>query len=261
MKTTFDTYRLHLPAIFEVDNQPLAKALLARYFARRPDGSSAFTGAHFDTLGGGWDNPSRSDQITGTDLLAVTYLSVRVPPSAADQILGDQAERIKGLLRSMPKPEETIWEVPQKELGEGSGAWQLWDLLMQIEHIKWTTASKIMARKRANLIPIFDQVIGNLFGPGDLNHWELMRQLMLTEVQDQPPLHVRLAQMVSELESAAVRRKVTPLRAFDAIAWYAYNPIYRQKVLDIQEELPAGDRKKERFDPLLEVKQQGRRSH
>ncbi|GAA4688841.1 hypothetical protein GCM10023198_04120 [Promicromonospora umidemergens] len=83
------------------------------------------------------------------------------------------------------------------------------------------TASKLMARKRADLIPIYDRVIGSALGQTSAEgHWEAMRQLMLTSVGG-VPLHQRLGTMALD---AGLAPLVTPLRVFDVLVWYAHNP-------------------------------------
>jgi len=71
----------------------LLSGLLRRYFGEPFCGPSAAVGAAFDT----WDSTgTRSedvDRFTADDLVAVTFLSVDVPPRAARLLLRDAQRR------------------------------------------------------------------------------------------------------------------------------------------------------------------------
>jgi len=214
-----ETYHPKLPAIFLPEYEPLAKALLQDYFdTEKSDPAQLFSGAHFETLTGRWDTEVPSGKITAGDLAAVSCLSVNVPGLAAVEILHKQADAISKLLQKLPPTSDTIWGVQAVTLEKGHPAWDLWDLLHGIPGLGTTTTSKIMARKRANLIPIYDSVVSAVLGIGSTNHWDIMRNLMLSVVAGKP-LHQRLADLVANLNLEAV----TPLRAFDVIVWYANN--------------------------------------
>ncbi|MFC7026179.1 DUF6308 family protein [Promicromonospora thailandica] len=199
----------------------LAFALLRDYYTGTlQSGRPAFTGARFETLGGPWNDRVHAGEITAGDLAAVSCLSVNVPGSAAVRVLETQAAEIREHLRDMPGPDVPLWEVPDTEIVKGSAASQLWWLLRDgKDGLGRTTTSKLMARKRANLVPVYDSVVGNVLGLRNATgHWELMRTLMVTEVNGQL-LHQYLDAMTTD---AGLAPLVTPLRAFDAVVWYAH---------------------------------------
>ncbi|WP_454857577.1 DUF6308 family protein [Promicromonospora soli] len=212
-----------MPAILEPEFAPLAAALLRDYYtATMSNGQPWFTGARFESLGGPWNDPSNADRFTAGDVVAVSCLSIDLPGAAAIRILETQAGSIGEWLAAMPRCGVPLWEVSDSEIGPGSSAAELWWLLRDgKDGIGRTTASKLMARKRADLIPIYDSVVGTALGLANAEgHWETMRQLMLTSI-DGAPLHQRLSAMSDE---AGLAPLVTPLRVFDVLVWYAYNP-------------------------------------
>jgi len=166
---------------------------------------------------------------------------VEVPGRAAVRLLIDDGEAVSDLLRKMPGVDEPIWDVAPAALEPGSAASDLWKLLRRDpsspdsrredgsyrgrDGLGVTTVSKLMARKRAALIPISDSVVlGALDLRDGRGHWLGMRSLMLDEVEydgGRMPLWERLDRAVRELSLAPT---VTALRAFDVIVWYGYNP-------------------------------------
>ncbi|WP_157407519.1 DUF6308 family protein [Arthrobacter sp. ZBG10] len=117
-------------------------------------------GLHFDRL------PTvAGNRITSEDIVAVSCLSVHVP-AAAVKILSGQADEISTLLSRIP--DLNLEEIPidQHEglFGTGSAALELWLLLRNHVGIGPTTASKLMARKRPGLIPIYDSVVARVTG-------------------------------------------------------------------------------------------------
>ncbi|CBT75160.1 MULTISPECIES: DUF6308 family protein [Glutamicibacter] len=138
------------------------------YFGTMGNGRPKYSGSRFETLGEGVDtDPHR---ITATDLVAVSMLSVDVPAQASLGILETLAEQISELLSQIPqdlKFENLTPELFEKYLDEGSPADKLWSLLRQHEDpwkVGQTTASKIMARKRPDLIPVYDSVVKAVAG-------------------------------------------------------------------------------------------------
>lgn len=136
---------------------------LKEYFEVQSNGRPLYTGSRFETLaGGGSAEPNR---ITSSDLIAVSMLAVHVPAQAGLGILGPMSEKIERLLYRIPvdaKLEELTQAEYNQLLGEGSPAEDLWFLLRQ-KSDRWkvgqTTASKILARKRPHLIPVYDSVV------------------------------------------------------------------------------------------------------
>jgi hypothetical protein len=220
---TADPAMSAMPTILEPAFAPLAVALLHDYYtATRSNGQPWFTGARFESIGGQWNDPANADRFTAGDVVAVSCLSIPIPSTAAIRILEHQADSIAERLAAMPRYGVPLWEASDAEIGPNSAAAQLWWLLRGgLDGIGRTTASKLMARKRADLVPIYDSVVTSALGLANaVGHWERMRHLMLTSV-DGSPLHQRLGAMA---DAAGLAPLVTPLRVFDVLVWYAYNP-------------------------------------
>lgn len=143
-----------------------ARAYLDRYFGLGTSEGKGYTGAQFERFA-----KTPENELTADDLIAVSCLSVHVPARAALALLGERAGEIGSLLASIPA-DRALEEVPIAEhealFGPGSAAESLWKLLRAYGQRRWgvgpTTASKIMARKRPALIPIYDSVVGKSTG-------------------------------------------------------------------------------------------------
>lgn len=162
-----------MPAdVLEILAENLAVEYVRRYFAIQGSGRPVFTGSKFETFAGGGDvvEPNR---ITANDLVAVSMLSVDVPGQAAYGIVEVLGNEIARLLEQLPvgiQLSDLSEQGFERLLDDGSPADQLWKILRQ-HGDKWnvgqTTASKIMARKRPHLIPVFDSVVAAQVGMAD----------------------------------------------------------------------------------------------
>lgn len=151
---------------------------IKEYFRTLENGRPLFSGSRFETLGA--ENNIDPNQIMATDLVAVSMLSVKMPAQASLGILETYAEGISELLSQIPsdlKFEDLTRESFDKYLSEGSPADKLWALLRQhgdLWNVGPTTASKIMARKRPELIPIYDSVVKEACGiRSSAEQWEI----------------------------------------------------------------------------------------
>jgi len=241
----------HVPSILDPAYAVLVDHLVKDYFCSvTRKGLHRFTGAHFETLSGPWNDRETQNVITAGDLAAVSCLSVEIPGAAAVRILEDQAREISSLLNAMPSVDETLWEVPVESVADpDSPASRLWRLLRAgRDGLGPTTTSKIMARKRANLIPIFDSVLRDALRlESSEGHWLTMRRLTLA-ADGGRPLHERLADTARRV---ALPETVTPLRVFDVVVWYAYNPRPKVQswVRQIQDALLAEGQLEQRWAP------------
>ncbi|WP_315914256.1 DUF6308 family protein [Arthrobacter sp. lap29] len=162
---------MKLPEVLDSDQVHQALELVKRYYTHTNKRNEIRTGARFETWAGGGDDPGYANAITADDLIAVTFLSVDVPGPAAIGILETHREEISTLLEQIPANLE-LANVSTEEfaaiLGADSAAVKLWKILRQSNAQRWgvgqTIASKIMARKRPLLIPIYDSVVAPLMG-------------------------------------------------------------------------------------------------
>jgi Family of unknown function (DUF6308) len=114
----------------------------------------------FDT----WDTTGTRaadvDRFTADDLVAVTVLSVDVNPSAAHAFLRVRADAFSDLPTALGPDRDLADEVAPL-----SNSWAGWTLMRELEALPGvgsTIASKLLARKRPRLRPIYDSVVATV---------------------------------------------------------------------------------------------------
>ena len=126
--------------------------LVAQYFASCP-------GRWFDRL----VDRNQPDQLTTRDLVAVSMLGTAIDPHAAAWILDEGARPISDLLAQIPSGIE-LWLIDEAVLADDAPLAQLMRLL---QHGRWPDsigpngielagATKLLAAKRPDLVPIYD---------------------------------------------------------------------------------------------------------
>jgi len=215
-----------LPVILEPENSDLAVALLEDYFSP-PDGrGSDFKGAYFTHIGREWSEPKYYNRITASDIVAVSCLNAEIPPAASIALLGVDTDPISDLLAQIPVDLD-LWNATDDQIGAQSAAWKLWRTLRQYPGVEQTAASKLMARKRPRLIPIYSAVVGKELGLRDSGgHWQLMRELLRSGGATPLNLHLTALGQRAGLNMS----RVTPLRVFDVAVWYFGNPKLTKRV-------------------------------
>ncbi|MHA7191117.1 DUF6308 family protein [Arthrobacter sp. MDT2-16] len=178
------------------------------------------TGASFDQWAGGGDRPDIANQLTGDDCVAVSLLSVEVPPMAAIGLMRDEKENVDRLLSLIPTDVRMCdldAEGYEKHLGMESPAQELWEVITRRNGKKWdigrTTASKIMARKRPHLIPIVDSVIEDLIGT--VRHWRGWHEALTNDTG----LPDRLAAIKADSGAVELGYDPSMLRVMDIVLW------------------------------------------
>lgn len=193
---------------------------LREYFDGADTDAPRFTGSQFESFLAESQDPN---QIAPADLLAVSMLSVNVPAAASLKICGSLQEKITVLLSCLPvelKFEELTDQEFEEYLGARSPAEKLWNLLRQKDGTPWgigqTTASKILARKRPHLIPIYDSVIANITRmPNSLHQWTRWRAAFASNATGQSSMQEQL----TELRAAAGLTQISLLRTLDVVLW------------------------------------------
>lgn len=206
-----------------LENTDNAAHLLARYYSGEAKYGLPRSGSHFDHWGGGGDREEIRNELTAEDFLAVSFLYVNVPPEAAIALMRERKRDVDLLLADIPHDKHLADLTPddyQRHLGPDSPAQQLWDVLTNKplkgkQTFKWgigpTKASKIMARKRPNLIPITDERIRKLVGrSGD--YW-LQWYSAMTDGSGLPE------RLDGIKEKADIKQNPSPLRILDVILW------------------------------------------
>lgn len=224
------TSRHTLPTWLDRAHHADAVAALRRYFDKpeRPVTSEsaapaslplpAYSGARFDTFD---RRCGEADVITASDLLSLSLLSVDVSGQAIVGITDVHAEQISNLLAQIPV-DTSLHELDAAEftrlLGPGSPAQQLWEVLKASPRDRrWgmgpTRVSKLMARKRPRLIPIWDTFIETALRlTNSADHWIVMHKLLqegdLVE-------HLQHLRDEAGLDPAVI----SELRVFDVVVW------------------------------------------
>lgn len=187
-------------AYFSGDAHGLAvKALGDYYVADEP-----YTGASFDTL----IDAREPDRFTATDIVAVSMLSVNVPPKAALSLLGGEADE---LLSKVPAG-ESLWSSPEL-LDRDGDAWKLWTVVAAHHDVGRTIASKLLAAKRPALFPVYDQYVAAAldFGPSEWGFWQ--------EVARHSDAKSLLDAVAEVRNTAGVNPIVSDLRVIDVVVW------------------------------------------
>ena len=132
---------------------------LKRYFEGTPE-APPFTGGRFELLFGGGDREETANMIAADDLVAVQLLSVSVPGVAALNLLeGQLGKEVAMQLRHIPTDVDLGTPEAAAQFVDGSAAQEAYALLKSPYKIGWVTATKLLARKRPRLVPVYDRVV------------------------------------------------------------------------------------------------------
>lgn len=200
---------LALPMALREEGRGIAVDLLRRYFD--PVTAEGFPGAQFERLGGGGDRPAVAQTITAEDLIAVGLLGIAVPPRAALAILEDRRLELSALLAEIPTGID-LADMDPAEITRDWPAWQMWDLLHELDGMDAVVSGTLIARKRPRLIPVFDAKVEDMLMPTSMLWVSLAEALRA----DGRALQTRLL----ELRTAArIGPEISALRVFDVVAW------------------------------------------
>lgn len=208
-----------VPDILDDDHIDEAAKLLGAYYTELFASEMPRSGSRFDSWAGGGDAPGVANRVTADDLVAVSFLSIRIPARAALGMLETHAVKISQHLEMLPLELNLADLTPdefERYLGKKSPGTLLWRELRA--EGRWgvgaTTASKLMARKRPQLVPIYDSVIGPLMGLGlsSADQWKRWH----TALTDGTGLPQRLQEIrrVSEISDP-----ISDIRVMDIVLW------------------------------------------
>lgn len=203
---------LTIPTVLDAPATDEAVKLLRRYRAE-------FTGWHFETLGHPWNDPATINTVTAADLLALNTLSVEGSAQASiDMLTTELAQEFTQLLQQI-SPDLDLVDATDADIGKDSPAERLWYLCRPNGTSRWhrfgpVTTSKLLARKRPRLLPIYDSVVGKQYGlPDSRGLWTGMRAALRAEGR-------RLHNHAEKLHRKAdLPDTVTPLRVIDIVTW------------------------------------------
>lgn len=199
---------MRLPTCLSTEDNAQAISYLRTYYAAPAGGG--YTGARFDTWDPSGTRAFSEDVFTSDDILAVSFLSVTVPARLAIDLVHDRRNHFSDLLRAVGSDRDLADE-EEPITGDHPG-YVLLRELRQYEDVGATTASKLLARKRPRLRPIYDSVVARVLGD-NTHFWEPMR-LMLRE--DNRALHERLLALRG---SAGLPDSVSAIRILDVVTW------------------------------------------
>ncbi len=199
-----------LPTALLENDDARSRRALTRYFLGGvvdDEKRGPFVGRHFDTWGS-----NQVDRFTSDDIVAVSFLSVTVPARHVPGLVLNPSAELVGGLTDPAGLDRGLHEVDPDEITPDWAPWRLWTELMDLKGVGRTICSKLIARKRPHLIPIWDTVVGTVVGPSKGFWLGLCTELRA----DGGALHEQLVSLHSD---AGLPSKVTPLRTFDVIAW------------------------------------------
>jgi hypothetical protein len=179
---------------------------LQRYF-------TTYAGREFERFGGRGDGETR-DSLTSDDLIAVSLLNTPISPYACLQLLDPPDDLVSALLAQIPTDVQLAnadWDT----IAPWSPAAQLWQHLITIPGIGWVRASKLLARKRPHLIPVFDTVVKNAIDPRSSWWWFLWDAL-----QD----HSILDRLIRLRDDSQIEPDVSLIRVLDVSVWMSSQP-------------------------------------
>jgi hypothetical protein len=178
---------------------------VARYFL----GPKPHTGRRFERFAGGGDRHEVANRFTAADVVAVSMLGARMHGVSAIEILETRAEDFGGWLALVPVGVD-LWEAEHNVIGRGSPADTLWRELLKVHQVSEATASKLIARKRPRLIPVYDSVVAAAIGP-PYGWWAAFHRAL----QD-PALRNRLTEIRTE---SNVGDDISLLRIMEVAIW------------------------------------------
>ena len=202
---------IRLPKVLVDDDDGAAVEGLRRYFTE-PLVKTGYlrSGARWDT----WDSTGTrgrdADTFTADDLVAVTMLSADVSPDGAQILLRERVDEFGELLVAVGPDRDLADEAD--ELTPASPVCRLEAALWTVPSIGRTVASKLIARKRPRLFPIYDRVIGEVLDTKQA-HLEPVRTALRA---DDGTLQRRL---VSLREQAGLDEAIPALRILTVLAW------------------------------------------
>jgi len=191
-------------SVGEIVGGPYAHRLVAAYF----DPTRGFAGALFDGLdpdGLLADNPT--DRFTVDDIAAASLLDVRFGPTAVRALLS--SDEIQTALTAVPD-HLPLWEAAQRDL---DAATRLWRLVREIDGVGRTRSSKLLARKRPQLVPIVDSVIAGALHLRD-ETWGPLAEALGDR---------QLRQDIDGLRPPHVSTRISTLRLLDVLTWMSHS--------------------------------------
>lgn len=246
-ETAFGNVDWRMPAVLSENKQEEAVAHLTAYFATTDQGVPHYSGAHFETLGGGGDRPETRNKVTADDLWALELLNINVdrqvvlglltPTDQWPRPLCNTAGKDKNLTAvtmpfnpdqvsdllsqvptdvdlSSPEAERLLMPDPASRENSPSIADQLWWSLRRNQFAR-ASVSKLLARKRPRLFPVIDRYLTDQLSHKHTSFYTSLRTVLR---HDGHALEKHLREIREEVSEA---EHLSSLRVFDVIVWRA----------------------------------------
>jgi Family of unknown function (DUF6308) len=194
-----------------------AQHRLVRFY----DTDGDYAGASFAQLG-----PIDRLDITPTDVLATTLLSVRIGPGATRRLLsgGSIRDNLLEKLRNIPDCDLLMAKGPA--LTAMAELYEAVKRALSADTVRkpnaWVTASKICARKRPDLFPVRDRDVCNYLGLTKFKNYQVDWQVFRSLIGD-PDIIAAIDVVSEETTTAAAGRRLqldqSRLRLLDAALW------------------------------------------
>ena len=182
--------------IVKLLSRRFTKELVHRYF--NPLGNEPFSGNLFHTLG-----ENNGDRFECDDLLSLNLLDV---PVTANQILRLTSGDFDGLLQNIDRNAD----ITELDRGPYEHAMKLWVALDDVYGFGPTRVSKLMARKRPNLLPIRDAIVNEQLQINGYSWWKSLAGTMRQKsVKD----------LLKDLAPTESDEAPTQLRVLDVAIW------------------------------------------
>ena len=195
LRQWFETNRDALPDYYE------------RYFRGRGEKPKPFSGSLFEEFSA----KATSDHFEPTDVFAAQALSINIPTAAVRKLLYDDRDTFNSALQALPPGE--FGKVDRSVFERKGAAMKLFKLLDALPGVGTTKATKLMAAKRPELIPIQDAFVQEELMVPDGKFWLPMYDQLADE---------SLRDFIGDVTKAAPEG-IPLLRRIDVAVWMHVN--------------------------------------
>lgn len=199
---------MKLPNALATTNTTVAVDSLRCYYGTGSHDHRPYEGAWFDTWDSSRVRAASVNRFTADDVVAVGFLSVTVPPRAVMALLDTRVADFTAMLEDLGPDRDLVTETEKWD--DGWVGWSIQSRLTALPGVGPTIATKLMARKRPRLRPIYDSKISAVIG--SKNVWEPLR----ARLQEDDDLHRRLLEL---REAAGLGEAISAIRVFDVVTW------------------------------------------
>lgn len=171
----------------------------------------AYTGAHFHDLT--YSGPSHPDHFDIADIASLSLLSVTLNGPMARELM-ENSDISTELAREFDRDLGDLTDADVQKLESDDGLNGAWRLIRRVHGVGRTRTSKLLARKRPRLVPIWDSVISRVLGlDRTTDYWTLFHRALTA---DDRALDKRLSALAHK---AGVADRYSRLRVLDILAW------------------------------------------